>query len=112
MNTVTVKNEYAEILSSFNQDFQSAADRALQQYLVDIIVSKIATLREKDSSFQSKYGCDYPMFSQRTADDENFITDIENNISQLWETDQAEWEFCYKGISDWITVLQNILTTS
>lgn len=112
MNTVTVKNIYADVLSSFNEDFQSAADAALQKYLIDSITAKIAELRRKEAAFQVKYGCDYPTFSRRTAEDYDFVISVEKNVAGLWEADQAEWEFCYKGISDWITALQNILTAS
>ncbi len=111
-DTVEIKNNYAEILSVLGDDLQSAADMALQRYLIEVITGKIAELREKEAGFQTKYGCDYPTFSRCAAEDEDFVAEIEKNVSKLWEIDQAEWEFCNKGIDDWIKKLQSILLMS
>ncbi|MCP4345391.1 MAG: hypothetical protein GY795_07680 [Desulfobacterales bacterium] len=111
-NTVKIKNNYAEILSAMGNDLQSAADTALQRYLIELITGRIAELRKKETDFQNKYGCDYPTFSRRTAEDEEFVVQVEKNLSKLWELDQAEWEFCHKGIEDWTKKLQNILLMS
>ena len=100
-NSVMIKSSYAEILSSFNTDLQSAIDHALQRYLIDQVATRIAGLRNKDNAFQSKYGCDYNTFSLRISEDDQYVNHIENNINKLWETDLADWEFCYKGIGDW-----------
>ncbi|MCK4316759.1 MAG: hypothetical protein KAX24_13405, partial [Anaerolineae bacterium] len=59
--------------------------------------------------FQAKYGCDYGVFVERTASDEEFLQEIEATISKTWELDLAEWEFCHKGIEDWTQRLQIIL---
>lgn len=111
-DTVEIKNYYAEILSVLGDDLQSAADIALQRYLIEVITGKIAELREKEAGFQTKYGCDYPTFSRCAAEDEDFVAETEKNVSKLWEIDQAEWEFCNKGIDDWIKKLQSILLMS
>lgn len=112
MDTVVIKNKYAEILSAFAADLQSAVDLALQRYSIELITSKVAELRETDAVFQNKYGCDYPTFSRRIAEDEKFLIKIEENVSKLWEIDGADWEFCHKGIEDWTGKLQTILMMS
>ncbi|MCP4104961.1 MAG: hypothetical protein GY749_05425, partial [Desulfobacteraceae bacterium] len=48
-DTVEIKNNYAEILSVLGDDLQSAADMALQRYLIEVITGKIAELREKEA---------------------------------------------------------------
>ncbi len=111
-DTIIIKNNYYEILSDLGNDLQSAVDLALQRYLIEMITGKIAELREKEIGFQEKYGCEYPVFSRRIAEDEDFIIQIEKNVNKLWEIDQAEWEFCYKGTDDWIKKLQDILLMS
>jgi len=111
-NTIEIKNNYAEILYAMGNDLQSAANRALQRYLIELITDKISEFRKKETDFQTRYGCDYPTFINRISENEEFVLQIEKNISKLWEIDQAEWEFCYKGIDDWTKKLQNILLMS
>ena len=110
--SIIVNSRYAEILPSFGDDLQSAVDAALQRYLIDEIAAKIAGLKKKEKLFQLKYGCDYKTFSQRIAEDEEYINQIESSISKLWESDLADWEFCEKGINDWTRKLQSILLLS
>jgi len=112
MEAIVIKDKYFEILSKFVDDLQSAVDLALQRYTIELITAKIAELQEKDAGFQTKYGCNYLSFTQRIAEDEDFVAQIENTVSKLWEIDLAEWEFCYKGIEDWTQKLQNILMIS
>lgn len=111
MATVSVKDEYAEILTALG-DLQSEANLALQRYtfekITEKITAKIAELQQKDKKFKAKYGTDYPSFSQRSAKDEAFVSQIETRVEKLWEIDLANWEFCYKGIEDWTQKLQTI----
>ncbi|MDM8524204.1 hypothetical protein QUF80_12610 [Desulfococcaceae bacterium HSG8] len=111
MKTISVRDNYAEVLTALGE-LQTSVDLALQRYIIEQITFKVTEFREKDSSFQSKYGCDYPTFIQRIGKDEEFVIHIEKNINQMWETDQAEWEFCHKGTEDWIQRLQSILLLS
>ena len=74
-----------------------------------MITSKIAELRKKELAFETKYKCDYQSFSQRIAEDEAFVTQIEQHVNKLWESELAEWEFSHKGIDDWTKALRNIL---
>jgi len=99
---VQISSRYAEMLSSFDDDLQSAVDLALQRYLIDQVTAKIAGLRKQDRTFRLKYDCDYKTFFRRTAEDEAYVVDIENKISKVWEADLADWEFCSKGIDDWL----------
>jgi hypothetical protein len=109
MDTIVIKNEYAEILSTFADDLQSIVDLAIQRYLIEKITSKISEFRKKNHTFQSRYGCDYSTFSRRISEDEEFVSYVEKNVNKLWEIDYAEWEFCHKGIEDWTEKLQTIL---
>jgi len=111
MKNVSIRDNYAEVLTTLGE-LQTCVDLALQRYIIEQISSKIAELRERDSSFQSKYGCDYPTFIQRISKDEAFVIHIEKSISKMWEMDQAEWEFCHKGTEDWMQRLRNILLPS
>jgi hypothetical protein len=108
MTTIAIKKEYAEILANFD-DLQQAVNLALQRYMIEQITSKIAELRQKSLVYQTKYGFDYPTFTQRVTEDEHYVEQVESDISKLWELDLAEWEFCYKGIEDWTRKLQTIL---
>lgn len=110
MVTVAIKDKYVEALSPFG-DLQAAIDLALQRYTIEQITSKLVHLREQEAAYQKKYGLTYPIFSQRIAEDETFVNQIESIISKTWELDLADWEFCYKGIEDWTQKLQNILLT-
>ncbi len=108
MTTISVSDKYVEILSALGE-VQPAIDLALQRYTIDQITTKISGLRQKDTKFQAMYGLDYPTFSHRIAQDEEFVSRVEATINKTWELDLADWEFCYKGIEDWTRTLQNIL---
>jgi hypothetical protein len=108
MTTVTVQNKFAEILASFG-DVQESVNAAVQRYTIEKITSKITELRHKDEEFQKKYGMDYSAFAKRTSEEDEFIKNVETNISKTWEADLAEWEFCHKGVEDWTKKLQDIL---
>ncbi|MBE0683002.1 MAG: hypothetical protein IH589_13910 [Anaerolineales bacterium] len=108
MTTVTVSDKFTEILVSFG-DLQDSVNAALQRYTIDQLTTKINELRRKDEDFQKKYGLEYSAFSKRTSNDEDFVKNVESNISKTWEADLADWEFCHKGIEDWTKKLQDIL---
>jgi len=111
MKTISIRDNYAKVLTALGE-LQPSVELALQRYIIEQITSKVAELREKDSSFQSKYGCDYPTFIRRVGKDEEFVIHMEKSINKMWETDQAEWEFCHKGTEDWIQTLRSILLSS
>lgn len=111
MKTISIRDKYAKVLTALGE-LQPSVDLALQRYIIEQITFKVAELREKDSLFQGKYGCDYPTFARRVGGDEEFVIHIEKNINKMWETDQAEWEFCHKGTEDWIQKLRSILLSS
>ena len=50
MATVSVKDEYLEILTALG-DVQASMDLALQRYAVEQITAKIAALRRKDEQY-------------------------------------------------------------
>lgn len=106
--TVTVPDKYARILEPLG-DLQHAVDEALRRYTVEQVTAKIAELRQRDRTWQAKYGCDYETFAERMASDEAFLAHVEQTISKTWELDLAEWEFCHKGAQDWTQHLQTIL---
>lgn len=110
MTTVTILDKYAKALSALG-DVQLAVDLALQRYTVEQIAAKIASLRQRARAYETKYGVDYSTFILRIASDESFVRDIEAKVNPLWELDQADWEFCVKGIEDWTQTLQTILLT-
>lgn len=108
MTIISIDNKYVEVLKTFG-DLQQGIDLALRRYAIEQITTKVAELRQKDAFYQAKYGLDYPIFSQRIAEDEVFIKHIETQVNKMWEIDLADWEFCYKGIKDWTQKLQTIL---
>ena len=110
MATVAVQDKFAEVLTTFG-DLQEGVDAALQRYTIDQIGTKITELRRRNTEYQSRYGLEYPDFSRRVAEDEEFVRYVETNINKMWELDLADWEFCYKGIEDWTRKLQDILLT-
>jgi hypothetical protein len=108
MVTVSIKDEYAEVLTTLGE-LQEAIDLALKRYTIEQITAKINALRHRDAIYQAKYGRDYPTFAQCAAGDEQFVNHVEAHVEKMWEIDLADWEFCYKGIQDWIQKLQTIL---
>jgi hypothetical protein len=108
MTTVTIQDKYATVLSAFG-DIQTAVDTALQRYTNEQIVTKIRQLQQRDREYITKYGMTYASFTERIARDEALVQLIETTITQLWEADLADWEFCVKGIEDWTQTLENIL---
>ncbi|MFH1633025.1 MAG: hypothetical protein ABIG63_03320 [Chloroflexota bacterium] len=110
MTIIAVQDKYAEILTAFG-DFQESVNVALQRYTIEKITTKIKELRQSNLDYRDRYGLEFPVFSQRIAEDEEFIHHIESNINKMWEMDLAEWEFAYKGINDWTRKLQDILLT-
>lgn len=111
MHTIAIKDHYAEVLTTLGE-LQPSVDMALQRYIIEQISDKIAGFREKDRAFQGKYGCDYPTFMQRIREEEAFVLHLEADITPMWEHDQAEWEFYYEGIEDWMQQLQSVLLLS
>lgn len=105
---VAVQDKYVRALEPLG-GLQQAVDVALQRYAIEQITAKIAELRQHDREWQAKYGCDYGTFVQRIANDEDFVTRVEETINKTWELDLAEWEFCHKGAQDWTRHLQAIL---
>lgn len=108
MATVSIKDEYVELLSAFG-DVGAALELAIQRYTIEQITAKVAELRQRDAKYRAKYGTDYPTFAQRCAEDETFIEGVEANGEKMWEIDLADWEFCHKGVEDWTQKLQSIL---
>ncbi|WP_071191514.1 hypothetical protein [Trichormus sp. NMC-1] len=108
MVTVSIKDEYIEVLSALG-DLQESMDLALKQYTLDKIAVKIAELRQRDVKYQEKYQLDYSKFCQKIFEDEAFMQQIESSVNKTWEIDLADWEFCHKGVEDWIQKLQTIL---
>ena len=110
MTTVAIPEKYVEVLSVLG-DVQTAVDLAIQRYTIEQISAKIAWLHQRDQGYQAKYGMDYTTFTQRIIRDEAFVYQIETTVSPLWERDFADWEFCVKGVEDWIRTLQSLLLT-
>ncbi len=108
MTTVTVSDKFTEILASFG-DLQESVNAAVQRYTIDQITTRVNELRRKDGDFQKKYGMEYSAFAKRTSEDEEFVKNVESNVSKMWEMDLADWEFCHKGVEDWTRKLQDIL---
>ena len=108
MTTVTVSDKFTEILASFG-DLQESVNAAVQRYTIEQITTKVNELRRKDAELQKKYGMDYSAFAERTSADEEFVKNVEANVSKIWEADLADWEFCHRGVEDWTRKLQDIL---
>lgn len=108
MVTIPVQDKFIDILSSFG-DLQESVNTALQRYTIEQITTKINELRRRDESYKIRYGLDYPAFAKRASEDVEFVQYVESNISKVWESDLADWEFCHKGIGDWTKKLQDIL---
>jgi hypothetical protein len=71
MVTVSIKDEYIEVLSALG-DLQESTDLAIKQYTLDKIAVKIAELRQRDIKYQEKYQLDYSKFCQKIFEDEDF----------------------------------------
>ena len=108
MTIVTISDKFTEILASFG-DLQESVNAALQRYTIDQITTKINGLRQKDEEYQKKYRLDFSAFAKRAGEDEEFVKNVEAEISKTWEADLADWEFCHKGVEDWTKKLQDIL---
>jgi hypothetical protein len=108
MVTVSIKDEYAEVLTALGE-LQQAIDVALKRYTIEQITAKVEELRQRDAMYQAKYGLDYPTFVESIAEDEAFVRQVESQVNKMWELDMADWEFCYKGMQDWLHKLQTIL---
>jgi hypothetical protein len=110
MTTVTIPDKYVKALDALG-DVQKAVDVALRRYTIEQVTAKIAELRQRAQSYQDKYGMTYASFTQRIAQDEAFVHEVEAKLNPLWELDVADWEFCVKGVEDWTHTLQTILLT-
>ena len=108
MTTVTVHNKFTEILASFG-DLQESVNTAVQRYAIEQITTKINELHRKDEEHQKKYGMEYSAFAKRTGEDEEFVKNVEANISKTWEADLEDWEFCRKVVEKKTKKLQDIL---
>ncbi|PSN10040.1 hypothetical protein C7293_29525 [filamentous cyanobacterium CCT1] len=108
MQSISIKDEYAEVFSTLG-DLQSTIDLALQRYAIEKITQKINELRQQDDGYAAKYGMGYTDFSAKVSTDIEFVNHVEHAIEKTWEIDLANWEFCHRGIEDWMQKLQTIL---
>jgi hypothetical protein len=108
MQSISIKDEYAELFSTLG-DLQATIDMALQRYALETITQKINELRYQDEGYSVKYGMGYADFSTKTSTDIKFVNHVEHSIEKTWEIDLANWEFCHRGIEDWMQKLQTIL---
>ncbi|MGG6239940.1 hypothetical protein ACQ4N7_15040 [Nodosilinea sp. AN01ver1] len=108
MQSISIKDEYAEVFSTLG-DLQSTIDLALQRHAIEKITQKINELRQQDNGYVAKYGMGYTDFSAKVSTDIEFVNHIEHAIEKTWEIDLAHWEFCHRGIEDWMQKLQTIL---
>jgi len=109
METVTIEDKYIETIKPFT-DIQTATNIALKRYIIDLITTKLAELSSNDNNYKKKYKLDFVSFSEKTISDENYILRLEQQNGFInWESDLIDWEFNYKGISDWKQKLQDIL---
>lgn len=108
MQSISIKDEYAEVFSTLG-DLQSTIDTALQRHAIEKITQKINELRQQDDGYAAKYGMGYADFSARVSTDIEFLNYVERAIEKTWEVDLANWEFCHRGIEDWMQKLQTIL---
>lgn len=107
MVSVLVRDKYVETLNAFG-DIQTAVDAALERYTIEQITTKLSALRERQKTFESKYGTDYTTFATRTAQDKAFVHDLEAKGNPMWEADLLDWEFSVKGIQEWKQRLQDL----
>jgi len=108
MVTVSIPDKYAEMLRVLG-DVPAAIDLALQRYTIDQITGRLAELRQREAGYVARYGLNYVTFAQRTATDEDYVVQIETQVSKVWEADLADWEFCHKGTQEWTRRLQSLL---
>lgn len=108
MVNVAIHEKYFQTLVAFG-DLQTTVEKAIQRYVIETISEKIAELQHQLLAYQEQYGMDYPEFERRIAEDEDFVTHIENTVKKTWELDAAHWEFCAKGVDDWTRKLASIL---
>jgi hypothetical protein len=108
MVTIAIQDKYVEMLNAFG-GIQAALDLALQRFAIEQITGKLSELKQREATYRTRYGLDYPTFAQRAATDEDFVRQVEARLSKTWEIDLADWEFCYKGIQDWTQRLQTLL---
>ncbi len=108
MQSISIKDEYAEVFSTLG-DLQAAIDTALQRHAIEKITQKINELRHQDVAYATKYGMSYTDFSTKASTDVEFVNHVEQSIEKTWEIDLANWEFCQRGIEDWMQKLQTIM---
>jgi len=107
--TVAVEGELISALEPFG-DIRETVNQAMRHYALGKIADKIAALRAEDRAWQEKYGCSYEEFVRRMASDRDFHAYVEQHINKDWEGDLVHWEFCHKGVNDWLRRLEQILT--
>jgi len=105
---VAIQDRFAQMLAPLG-DLRQTVDVALRRYAIEQITTKVTELRRRDQEFARKYGCDYETFKSRSARDERFVANVEQNISKTWELDLAEWQFSHEGARDWVQRLEEIL---
>ncbi|MEZ4528982.1 MAG: hypothetical protein R2941_23980 [Desulfobacterales bacterium] len=112
MNEIIVKDVYSDVFRYLG-DMQTAVDNALRNYAVGKINEKIAELGMKVGIWEKRYGCTYDVFSYRTATDEEYVRELNQNPSTaMWEGDMIMWEYQSGELAKWYRCLQNILKES
>jgi hypothetical protein len=109
MTTVTIKNNYLEMLSAIGR-VESIVEEAVRKYLIDKCVERLEKAKLKIREFEKRYNCQYPDFCL-TISDENQLEEIEKN-HPTWEADHAEWEYWQKEREEWKAKLEDILIKS
>jgi hypothetical protein len=105
---VQIKDAYAYVLDPLEQTIDTAA----RELAAERASRAIAELQNQLSPWENKYGCSYELFAYRTATDEAFVRELdENSATNQWEGDLIVWEFYAKELDEWIKRLRDILTT-
>jgi len=105
MTTVTIKNNYLEMLSAIGR-VESIVEEAVRKYLIDKCVERLEKAKLKIVEFEKRYNCQYPDFCL-TISDENQLGKIEKK-HPTWEADFVEWEYWQKEREEWKTKLEII----
>ena len=107
MVTVAIDERYADLFTMLG-GIQESANLAMQRYVVEQITTKISELKGRDATYAQKYGMSYTQFLNNLETVE-FVEKVEAEISNIWEIDLADWEFCHEGVKDWTRKLQSVL---
>jgi len=100
MSSVTIRNEFAELLNVLG-DVESEVDDALRRYLLDRASERMEHCRKEIRRFEQIYGHSFDELATALASENSSSLDKIERQHPTWEADYNTWETYIQELERW-----------